>query len=444
MKQKFLVLAKAGKKNPGEHKPIYIRVSDGVAHDWKERTPFVVDPAVWNADRQEATIKPVMSSTDREMWGDLNMKLAQLRNFINQKFTKDKIGNSIGSNWLEEALAEFFAKPQETSIREITSKFLTDPNHNIADSRKKQFAVLFRSLERYQLYVRLTKPHMKKYCLNIREIDSDRLNDLWNYMKDEATILDQYPEIETEVPRRKKTDVRSTNTLVGIFKRFRAFLNWCIDNHYLDSNPFDHYHIESELYGTPVYLTTEEVKKIFAKDLSDDPELEKQRDIFVFQCNIGCRVGDLLDFKKSDVVKGFISYIPDKTINENARTVSVPLNDTAKAIVKKYKNTPGEKLLPFIRPQDYNDAIKKVLRSAKITRQVVILDPVTRTERKVSIAAIASSHMARRTFVGNIYKQVKDPNLVGALTGHAEGSRAFARYRAIDDDIKKDLVNIIG
>lgn len=438
------MLAKAGKKNPGEHKPIYIRVSDGVEHDWKERTPFVVDPAVWNADSQEAMIKSIMSSSDREMWGALNLKLAQLRNFINQKFAKDKIANSVGNNWLEEALDEFFAKPQETSIQEITSKFLSDPNHKIADSRKKQFAVLFRSLERYQLYIRLTNPHMKKYCLNIREIDSDRLNDLWNYMRDEATILDKYPEIEAEIPRRKKTDIRSTNTLAGIFKRLRAFLNWCIENNYLESNPFDHYHIESELYGTPVYLTTDEVKKIYATDLSSDHELEKQRDIFVFQCNIGCRVGDLLDFKKSDVVKGFISYIPDKTINENARTVSVPLNDTAKAIVKKYKNTTGEKLLPFIRPQDYNDSIKEVLRRAKITRQVVILDPVTRTEQKVSIASIASSHMARRTFVGNIYRHVKDPNLVGALTGHVEGSRAFARYRAIDDDIKKELVNIIG
>ena len=94
--------------------------------------------------------------------------------------------------------------------------------------------------------------------------------------------------------------------------------------------------------------------------------------------------------------------------------------------------------------QDYNDSIKKILCKVKITRQVVVLDPVTRTEHKVSIDSIASSHMARRTFVGNIYKHVKDPNLVSALTGHVEGSRAFARYRAIDDDMKKDLVNIIG
>ena len=49
----------------------------------------------------------------------------------------------------------------------------------------------------------------------------------------------------------------------------------------------------------------------------------------------------------------------------------------------------------------------------------------------------------RRTFIGNIYKNVKDPNLVGALSGHKEGSKAFARYRDIDEDMKKELVNML-
>jgi hypothetical protein len=57
---------------------------------------------------------------------------------------------------------------------------------------------------------------------------------------------------------------------------------------------------------------------------------------------------------------------------------------------------------------------------------------------------VASSHMARRTFIGNIYKKkVKDPNLVGALSGHKEGSKAFSRYREIDEDMKKELVNLL-
>lgn len=42
------------------------------------------------------------------------------------------------------------------------------------------------------------------------------------------------------------------------------------------------------------------------------------------------------------------------------------------------------------------------------------------TEHK-TIDEIASSHMARRTFIGNLYKHVKDPELVGALSGHKTG-----------------------
>ncbi len=51
--------------------------------------------------------------------------------------------------------------------------------------------------------------------------------------------------------------------------------------------------------------------------------------------------------------------------------------------------------------------------------------------------------MARRTFIGNIYKLVKDPNLVSSLTGHVEGSRAFNRYRTIDIEMKKDLFKML-
>ena len=71
------------------------------------------------------------------------------------------------------------------------------------------------------------------------------------------------------------------------------------------------------------------------------------------------------------------------------------------------------------------------------------LDFATRTEPNVPINEMASSRMARRTFIGNIYKQVKAPSLYSALTGHAEGSRAFNRYRDIGIDMKRDLVKIL-
>jgi hypothetical protein len=33
--------------------------------------------------------------------------------------------------------------------------------------------------------------------------------------------------------------------------------------------------------------------------------------------------------------------------------------------------------------------------------------------------------------------------LVGALSGHKEGSRAFARYREIDEEMKEELVRML-
>ena len=44
----------------------------------------------------------------------------------------------------------------------------------------------------------------------------------------------------------------------------------------------------------------------------------------------------------------------------------------------------------------------------------------------------------------NIYNKVPDPNVIGSMTGHVEGSRAFARYRTIEEDLKKSLVDILG
>ena len=42
-----------------------------------------------------------------------------------------------------------------------------------------------------------------------------------------------------------------------------------------------------------------------------------------------------------------------------------------------------------------------------------------------------------------MYKNVKDPNLVCALTGHKEGSKAFNRYRMIDDDTNRQTVSFL-
>lgn len=100
-------------------------------------------------------------------------------------------------------------------------------------------------------------------------------------------------------------------------------------------------------------------------------------------------------------------------------------------------------MLPFISEPKYNVAIKRIFLAARLNRPVTVINPLTREPEIKPLYTVASSHSARKTFVGNLYKQVQDPNLISSLSGHKEGSKAFARYRDIDEDMKKDLVKLL-
>ncbi|MCD8202752.1 MAG: tyrosine-type recombinase/integrase, partial [Prevotella sp.] len=157
----------------------------------------------------------------------------------------------------------------------------------------------------------------------------------------------------------------------------------------------------------------------------------------------GCRVGDLYKLTKDNIVNGALEYIQQKTRNHNPRTIRVPLNSTAKKILERYDDYEGEHLLPFISEQKYNQAIKEAFKLAGLDRLVTMLNPLTRQPEQHHLYEVATTHTARKTFIGNIYKQVKDPDLVSSLSGHKEGSKAFRRYREIDEEMKKDLVHLL-
>jgi integrase len=80
-------------------------------------------------------------------------------------------------------------------------------------------------------------------------------------------------------------------------------------------------------------------------DFSSRPGLQAQRDIFIFQCCIGCRVGDLVRLTSANIVDGAVEYVPRKTKDGSATIVRVPLNETASVILSKY-STNGQRSEP--------------------------------------------------------------------------------------------------
>ncbi|HAH24805.1 MAG TPA: hypothetical protein DCL77_13805 [Prolixibacteraceae bacterium] len=259
-----------------------------------------------------------------------------------------------------------------------------------------------------------------------------------------STVLsDEFPKIYKLVPESRAPQARGINTVSDILSRFRTFCLWLVEEGKTTNNPFKGYSIDGQIYGTPFYLTIKERNDLHKFDLSYCPELAVQRDIFVFHCLIGCRIGDLYNLTTDSVINEAIEYIASKSKDDKPHTVRVPLNATAKEILSKYPLTDGKQLFPFISEVNYNLAIKEMFKAASLTRMVTILESATRKEKKRPLNEVATSHLARRTFIGNLYKKVKDPSLVGSLSGHSEGSKAFARYRTIDDQMKQELVNLL-
>lgn len=323
---------------------------------------------------------------------------------------------------------------------------------NKSDVWKKNFDVLIRALHRYEYFIQLSDSKRKDFTLDIDTIDKNTLEDIESYLRNEHTLLDEYPKIFEKFPantdtKRKspKPHPRGNNTISAMLKRLKSFINWAIEKRITANNPFIGYEgTISQKYGTPYYITLDERNQIADFDLSNRPTLAIQRDIFIFQCCIGCRVSDLMRLTESNIIDGAIEYIPTKTKEERQKTVRIPLNSRALEILNRYKGrTQKNLILPFISSQKYNDAIKEIFTVCGITRNVTVVDSVTGKEIQRPINEVASSHMARRCFVGNLYQKVQDPNLIASMSGHAEGSKAFARYRAIDDKVKKEVIKLI-
>ena len=382
------------------------------------------------------------------------------RNFIEEALTLTMNFRACDVSY--ESIMDIRAKRKEERMQKALRKDPEDiygllelflSKKDLSIGRKRSYRVLARAISRFQGYVRSTDRKRRNFVFDVDKIDREGIEEFFSYMRNERAISQKHPELFKKllsecpaaiVTGRKsyKLEERGNNIMVTRKKALKAFFNWMNENGYTKNRPFDGIKIGSEKYGTPYFLSLAERNMVAGHDFSGNRHLETQRDIFIFQCLIGCRVGDLMKLTPANVIDGILEYIPHKTRGENPVVLKVPLNERARAIAKKYEGKdPLGRLFPFISVQKYNDSIKDVLRECGINRPVTTLNPTTGEEEQRAICDIASSHMARRTFIGNLYKKVKDPNLVGSLSGHVEGSKAFARYRVIDMDIKRELVS---
>lgn len=383
-----------------------------------------IDVDRFNPDTEEVR----KNSTGREgaiivQYNEINNRLrdikASLRLFFQSRnnATKDEIKQLLNTvcnkavkdpNDLQDSNS--FFNVFEYYVREV----------KISDGRKRSFKSTIKHWSEYE--------KARGIKLTLQNITPELMRDFERYLRTEGT------------------KPKGNNTIHNIMAMTRAFMNFAKSNlkntGVKVSYPFgeDGYQVPGEVYGTPIYITRNERDMLYNLRI-DNLRLRAIRDIFVFHCLIGCRVGDLKKLTFANIQNGILTYIPTKTKDESPAPVRIPLHTQALEILSRY-DLPDGRLLPFVADQNYNDYIKELFELAGLTRIVTRLNPTTGTPEQVRLCDIASSHIARKTFVGNLYGKV-DNDIIGSMSGHIPGSKAFARYHDVSEQLQLDAINLL-
>ena len=394
------------------------------AVDLRAKSRIYVPHDDWNAQQQRLNIPRRNMNQHTIMLTQLQQQIDDLRAYILERFMADYY---VNKSWLESVIAEFHhadANNAPVLIADTVEQYIAA--HDILDTTARKYRVVENLLRRFS---------SAKHCpLYVGQLTTAQIDDFVQFLRKESKQRKSGKDVIVE---------RSQNTINTKLRCIRALCHWYVETGRAETNPFDRYKIPSDVYGTPTFLTLDERDKLYATHF-DSVSMETQKDIFVFQCHVGCRVSDLMSLTTANLTNdGFLQYIQQKLRKSKPIVVRVPLTDTAKEIIAKYAGQPDNRLLPFISDIKYNVAIKKVLRAAGITRTVIVQNKLTYEEEPRAICDIAASHLARRTFMGNMFKKVKSERIVSAFTGHAAHSQAFSRYTDVDDEMKRQIIQEI-
>jgi len=415
----FIRSSKSDKSKPAN---VRFRLSDGRLKSGGvqlfHKSELSVLPERWDDRQQKIKARVLIDEKERQYF---DKAVTDRKNLIKNIYLRK--GKTLTSELLDAEIDKVI-NPERHIIPHLSffglyDKFIS--NNSVAHTTLQKRRTVRDALLRFENYAKIK--------LDINTVTADTLKSLEKFLKKENKFSDNQP-------------ARSTNTISVMIKTVRTFFIWCITNEYTSNKPFNKYKIPPENYGDPYYLNIEELNTLYRFDLSDRPALEKQRDVFVFQSVIGCRISDLYKLNKNNIVDGAIQYIADKSKGKNPRTIVVPLNAIASEILAKYADLDGNQLLPLISMPQYNQSIKEVFTAAGLTRMVTVLNKLTGEKEMQPLNQVATSHLSRRTFCGILYKKTKNADIVCSMSGHSEGSKAFFRYRSVDHEMKTQFVKM--
>lgn len=190
------------------------------------------------------------------------------------------------------------------------------------------------------------------------------------------------------------------------------------------------FRVEEEQPET-VYLNSKEIEKLAKLNLSENPRLDKVRDLFLIGCATGLRFSDYNQVNQDHITKVKGGYTLSVRTSKTGENVIIPIGTNVLEIIKKY----DFRLQKIPSNQKVNKSLKDLCKLAGFTETIVkhISKGDMRIESKKKKWEMISTHTARRSFATNAYLGGIPELKIMKITGHRT-EKSFLRYIRISQE----------
>ena len=229
-------------------------------------------------------------------------------------------------------------------------------------------------------------------------------------------------------------ELEMANSTAGKYiKTLKTFLHWATDQGYGPNPAFIKWVVfrdDTEI----IYLSDEELQRLYQLDLRNNTRLDHIRDCFCFQCFTGVRYSDLAQLKPEHIKGDTIVLNTIKT----RKTVKIPIISQAREIIDKYE---GQyiNLLPVISNIKYNIYLKELAQLAGLDSLETIIHyrGGRRVETTFEKWELVTTHTGRRTFITLSLQKGMRPEVLMKVTGHSS-IKTLMRYVKIVETVQKE------
>lgn len=232
----------------------------------------------------------------------------------------------------------------------------------------------------------------------------------------------------------------SPNTIGRHIKNLKTIMRVARDegrhnNHEIDRNKFKILKVDVQ----NIYLTEDELNRMFELDLSEDETLEVARDVFLICCYTAQRFSDYSRIKKENLrTLSSGSKVIDLIQRKTGEQVIIPVGNKLNQLLEKYDYN-----VPKIFEQKLNDNIKKVGAKAKINEPILIEKTKGGLVVKETIPKyeLIKTHTARRSGCTNMYKAGISSIAIMKISGHKSESEFLKYIKVSKEETAQNLIN---